>query len=118
MSAALALLPLALLQAGTAPREIAGPAVACGATFVIALRAGEALAWQDSGMDFVAYRFRRGGKTIVIYEGNHPQSGGIVHDTGLSAPAKVVVHGGKDVASRLRFDRQLRDRCPKGTPKW
>lgn len=118
MSHALALLPLAILQADAPSREITGPAIACGSAFVIELRAGEALTWRDTGMDFVAYRFRQRGKVTVIYEGNHPQPDGIVRDTGLSAPAKVVVHGGKDVASRLRFDQQLRGRCPKDTPKW
>lgn len=108
----------AALQADAPQHRLAGPAIACGAAFVIELRAGEALEWRDTGMDFVAYRFHQGKKVTVIYEGNHPQPGSIVHSTGLNAPAKVVVHGGKPVASRLRFDRKLRGRCPKDTPRW
>ena len=106
------------LLADASQHRIAGPTIACGAAFVIELRAGEALEWRDTGMDFVAYRFHQGKQVTVIYEGNHPQRGGIVHNTGLNAPAKVVVHGGKNVASRVRFDRKLRGRCPKDTPRW
>ncbi|RYD65060.1 MAG: hypothetical protein EOP58_08360 [Sphingomonadales bacterium] len=106
------------MAAGDADQRIAGPAIACGAAFSIQLQKGEALEWRDTRMDFLVYRFRQGDKVTVIYEGNAPQPGGIVHNTGRDAPSKVVVHGSKEVAARLRFDGSERSKCPTKTPKW
>lgn len=116
MIVALALISAAAVS--NADQRIAGPTIACGAAFSIRLQKGEALEWRDTRMDFLVYRFRQGDKVTVIYEGNAPQPGGIVHNTGRDAPSKVVVHGSKAVAARLRFDGSERSKCPAKTPKW
>ncbi len=114
----LALVLISAAASVSADQRVAGPAIACGAAFSIRLQKGEALEWRDTRMDFLVYRFRQGDKVTVIYEGNAPQPGGIVHNTGRDAPSKVVVHGGKDVAACLRFDGSDRSKCPPKTPKW
>ena len=96
-----------------APQEqrVEGPGPACGKAFSIQLEAGEVLAWTDTGMDFVAYRFTRPDGITVIYEGNAPQPGGIVSKTGMDWPSVVVVHGTPDVARRVKASNDAADVC-------
>jgi hypothetical protein len=104
------LLAIAVQNAPQAQR-IEGPGPACGKAFAIQLQAGEALAWTDTGMDFVAYRFTHPDGTTVIYEGNAPQPGGIVSKTGMDWPSVVVVHGTPEIARGVKAGRDAASAC-------
>lgn len=89
-----------------------GPGLVCGQAFAIVLRENESLSWKNPAEDFIVYRLVRPDGTSVIYEGNAPQPGGVVTRTGLSWPAKVVVHDKSEIAKRLRFGKSILSKCP------
>lgn len=89
-----------------------GPGVVCGASFAIELKAGETVSWTDSGMDFITYDFQRPDGGTIIYAGNFPQPGGVVIETGLDWPAKIVVHGSAEIAKRVVTGAGAATLCP------
>ena len=85
----------------TAPRLGAGERWHREGSFCIALAADESIEREDPGTDFFLYHYRRGDRHIVIYEGNHPQRGGIILQTGQRFPAVLSVHGDPALARRM-----------------
>ncbi|MES2442869.1 MAG: hypothetical protein V4574_08565 [Pseudomonadota bacterium] len=96
----------------SAANLVKGPGVACGASFAIELKAGESLSWNDPQMDFIGYEFEQAGRGTILYAGNAPQPGGVVIETGLDWPAKIVVHGSPEIAKRIVIGTRAATLCP------
>ncbi len=83
----------------------AGEALYCGKRFSIAIPESDKFQVDPATPeDFVLYHWQRPSGNILIYEGNHPQPGGVVFEVDKNGwPAVVVVHGTKDDANTVRI---------------
>ncbi len=92
---------------------VAAPALRQGerwhreANFCLALAPDETIERVDPGSDFILYRYRRGDETVVIYEGNYPQPGGVVLQTGFNFPSVISIHGDEAFARRFLIGEQM-----------
>lgn len=90
-----------------------GEALYCGESFSIAIPVSDSLFIEpNTPEDFYLYRWQKGAGLITIYEGNFPESGGIVIQTGRRDwPQVVVVHGSQADARTVRIFQSRPKNC-------